>query len=167
MNTFHRFINRFRNPAKLQSEAGYYLSSLVSWSMSICDIYSISSCRWARYRLSKRWTTHHYRTLRRKNSSGTLVALSHMMESDRCNLQKRGRSNTVSPEYGHAKPGARHTSSRDSIIDPSAVLPHRGGVCAASCTSRPSANPWRRCPATPAEDGRHNLEAVICDRSYL
>lgn len=24
-----RFINRFRNPAKLQSEAGYYLSSLV------------------------------------------------------------------------------------------------------------------------------------------
>lgn len=26
----HRFINRFRNPAKLQSEAGYYLSSLVS-----------------------------------------------------------------------------------------------------------------------------------------
>ena len=27
-----RFINRFRNPAKLQSEAGYYLSSLVSLS---------------------------------------------------------------------------------------------------------------------------------------
>lgn len=28
--TLHpRFINRFRNPAKLQSEAGYYLSSLV------------------------------------------------------------------------------------------------------------------------------------------
>lgn len=24
-----RFINRFRNPTKLQSEAGYYLSSLV------------------------------------------------------------------------------------------------------------------------------------------
>jgi hypothetical protein len=28
--TAQRFINRFRNPAKLQSEAGYYLSSLVS-----------------------------------------------------------------------------------------------------------------------------------------
>lgn len=26
-----RFINRFRNPAKLQSEAGYYLSSLVGY----------------------------------------------------------------------------------------------------------------------------------------
>lgn len=30
-----RFINRFRNPAKLQSEAGYYLSSLVGSSSSL------------------------------------------------------------------------------------------------------------------------------------
>ena len=26
---FYRFISRFRNPSRLQSEAGYYLSSLV------------------------------------------------------------------------------------------------------------------------------------------
>ena len=31
----YRFINRFRNPAKLQSEAGYYLSSLVRIYISV------------------------------------------------------------------------------------------------------------------------------------
>jgi Rab5 GDP/GTP exchange factor len=35
----HRFINRFRNPIKLQSEAGYYLSSLVSLFVHF-DIYN-------------------------------------------------------------------------------------------------------------------------------
>ena len=33
----YRFINRFRNPIKLQSEAGYYHSSLVSFFFFVCN----------------------------------------------------------------------------------------------------------------------------------
>jgi hypothetical protein len=70
------FINRFRNPTKLQSEAGYYLSSLVRPEKSrlylIIPNSELILRRWGQSHLLKPWTIHRYLVLRRRNSRKTL-----------------------------------------------------------------------------------------------
>ncbi len=55
-----QYILRFRNQEKLGGEAGYYLSSLVSWhspSSVVCT--SLTSRRWAPSNLLRTWTGQH------------------------------------------------------------------------------------------------------------
>ncbi|KAL0953883.1 hypothetical protein HGRIS_005056 [Hohenbuehelia grisea] len=61
------FISRFRNPEKLQSEAGYYLSSLVCIFRILFFHTQRMSIRWVQSRSSRPWTTHRYLTSLRRS----------------------------------------------------------------------------------------------------
>lgn len=65
-----QYIQRFRNPERLQGEAGYYLSSLVRPFRSL-DIFIklISKYRMAPSLSLNPWTTHLYPTSRKTSSS--------------------------------------------------------------------------------------------------
>lgn len=69
------YINRFRSASRLQSEAGYYLSSLASHHVDVCSAeIDLLDCRWEPSPLSRPWTTNHYRTSLNRSLRSTSLA---------------------------------------------------------------------------------------------